>query len=55
MESFLRRLDIYTTGNIPRTTAMTEILLKILIELFSTLALGTQQIKQGRISEHKAV
>lgn len=50
MENFLRRLDIYT--NIPPTTAMTEILVKILIELLSTLALGTQQIKQGRLSKH---
>ena len=48
MESFLRRLDIYT--KIPPTPAMAEILLKILIELLSTLALGTQQIKQGRLS-----
>ena len=50
MENFLRRLDIYT--NIPATTAMTEILVKILIELLSTLALGTQQIKLGRFSKH---
>jgi len=50
MESFLRRLDIYT--NIPPTPAMTEILLKILIELLSTLALGTQQVKQGRLSKY---
>ncbi len=50
MENFLRRLDIYT--KVPPTVAMTEILIKILIELFSTLALGTQQIKQGRLSEY---
>lgn len=37
---------------IPPTTAMTEILVKILIELFSTLALGTHQVKQGRLSEY---
>ncbi|KAF8266573.1 hypothetical protein EI94DRAFT_1701648 [Lactarius quietus] len=50
MESFLQRLDIY--ANIPPTAAMTEILLKILIELLSTLALVTQQVKQGRLTQH---
>src|SRR6266702_834463 len=49
-ENFLRHLDIYT--KIPPTTAMTEIIVKILIELFSTLALGTHQVKQGRLSEY---
>jgi hypothetical protein len=48
-ESFLRRLDIYT--NIPSTTAMTEIIVKILIELLSTISLAIQQAKQGRLSE----
>src|SRR6266702_1989312 len=47
-ENFLRRLDIYT--KIPSTTAMTEIIVKILVELLSTLALATQQVKQGRLS-----
>ncbi|KAF8467022.1 hypothetical protein DFH94DRAFT_848347 [Russula ochroleuca] len=48
-ESFLRRLDIYT--KIPSTTAMTEIIVKILIELLSTISLAVQQAKQGRLSE----
>ncbi len=30
---------------------MTEILVKILVELLFTLALATQQVKQGRLSE----
>ena len=47
-ENFLRRLDIYI--KIPPTTAMTEIVVKILVELLSTLALATQQVKQGRLS-----
>ncbi|KAH8994011.1 hypothetical protein EDB92DRAFT_1944287 [Lactarius akahatsu] len=46
-ENFLRRLDIYT--KIPSTTAMTEIVVKILVELLSTIALATQQVKQGRL------
>jgi hypothetical protein len=49
IENFLRRLDVYT--KIPPTTAMTEMVVKILVELLSTLALATQQVKQGRLSE----
>ncbi|KAI0290186.1 hypothetical protein B0F90DRAFT_1921140, partial [Multifurca ochricompacta] len=49
IESFLRRLDIYT--KIPLTMAMTEIVVKILVELLSTLALATQQVKQGRLKK----
>jgi hypothetical protein len=48
-ESFLRRLDIYT--KIPSTTAMTEIIVKILIELLSTISLAIKQAKEGRLSE----
>ncbi|KAH9981651.1 hypothetical protein BJV74DRAFT_797820 [Russula compacta] len=46
IENFLSRLDIYT--RIPTTPAMTDILVKIIIELLSTLALATKQVKQGR-------
>lgn len=53
MESFLQRLEIYT--NIPPTPAITEILLKILIELLSALALVTQQLKQGRLSKYSGL
>ena len=48
-ESFLRRLDIYT--KIPSTTAMTQTIVKILIELLSTISLAVRQAKQGRLSE----
>ena len=48
-EHFLIRLDIYT--KIPLTVAMTEMVVKILVELLSTLALATKQIKQGKPSE----
>ncbi|KAH9010235.1 hypothetical protein EDB84DRAFT_1544401 [Lactarius hengduanensis] len=48
-ENFLRRLDIYT--KIPSTEAMTEIIVKILVELLSTLALATQQVRQGRFKK----
>ena len=49
MEHFLKRLDIYT--KFPPTPAMTEIVAKIMVELLSTLALATKQIRQGRPSE----
>ena len=48
IELFLKRLDIYT--KIPPTLAMTEIV-KIMVELLSTLALATKQINRGRPSE----
>jgi hypothetical protein len=47
-ENFLKRLDIYT--KIPPTTAMTEIIVKILIELLSIFAIATREVKQGRLS-----
>jgi hypothetical protein len=49
IENFLRRLEIYT--KITPTVAMTEIVVKILVELLSTLALATKQIKEGKSSE----
>jgi len=49
IEHFLNRLDIYT--KIPPTVALTEITVKILVELLSTLALTTRQIKQGKTSK----
>ena len=49
VEHFLNRLDIYT--KIPPTAGMTEIIIKILVELLSILALATKQLQQGRLSE----
>jgi len=49
IEHLLNRLDIYT--HIPRTPAMDEMVGKIMIELLSTLALATRELKQGRSSE----
>jgi hypothetical protein len=49
IEHFLKRLDIYT--KVPPTPAMTEMVVKILVELLSILALATTQIRQGRPSE----
>ena len=49
IEHFLDRLDIYT--RVPHTAAMTEMVVKLLVELLSTLALATKQIKEGKSSE----
>jgi hypothetical protein len=46
---FLNRLEIYT--EIPATEAMNEMIVKILVELLSTLALTTKETKQGKLSE----
>ena len=49
IESFLSRLDIYT--KIPLTPAMKGVIVKIMAEVLSTLALATKQVKQGRLRE----
>ena len=49
IERFLRRLDIYT--RITPTPAMGEIVVKIIVEMLSTLGLATRELKQGRPSE----
>ena len=49
IENFLRRLRIYT--DIPLTPTMSEVVIKILVEILSVLALATKQIKRGRFSK----
>ena len=49
IENFLDRVNVYT--RIPHTPAMDEIVVKILVELISTLALVTEELKQRRSSE----
>ena len=49
IEHFVNRLYIYT--RIPPTPVMDEIVIKILLELISPLALVTEQLKQRRSSE----
>jgi hypothetical protein len=49
LENFLSRFSIY--AEIPPTPALTNVLVKIIVELISTLALATKQVKQGRFSE----
>jgi hypothetical protein len=50
IEQYVNCLDIYT--RIPLTPAMVEIVLKIMAELLSTLALATRELKQGRLGEY---
>ena len=49
IEGFLNRLAIYTKLSL--TPIMAEIIVKILVELLSTLAVVTKQVEQGRSSE----
>jgi hypothetical protein len=48
-DNFLSRLSIY--AGIPPTPALANVLVKIIVELLSMLALATKQVKQGRFSE----
>ena len=47
--NFLKRLEIYTA--VPVTPLMTDIIVKIMVELLSVLALATKQVKQGKLSK----
>ena len=47
--NFLKRLRIDT--DIPMTPSMTDVIVKIMVELLSVFALATKQIKQGRFSK----
>jgi len=49
VENFLLRLRIYTEIKEP-ADAMTEVVIKIMAELISVLALATKQIKLGKFS-----
>jgi hypothetical protein len=49
IENFFKRLESYT--KVPATTAMTEIIVKIMAEVLNIFAIATKEIKQGRASE----
>jgi hypothetical protein len=48
IENFTSRLKIYT--KIQPTPALTETVIKILVELLGVMALATKQVNQGRLS-----
>ena len=49
IEGFFKRLESYT--EVQPTDAMTDVIMKIMIEVLSILAIATKQIKRGRSSE----
>ena len=49
IECFFKRLESYT--EVPPTGAMADVIVKIMVEVLSILAIATKDIKQGRSSE----
>jgi hypothetical protein len=49
MEHFFQRLEIYI--EVSPTPEMIDIIVKIMVEVLSILAIATKEIKQGRTSE----
>jgi hypothetical protein len=47
--NFFFRLEIYT-GARP-TTAMTDIIVQIMVEVLTVLGIATKEVKRGRLSE----
>ena len=50
IEGFFRRLESYT--EVPPTASMIDVIVKIMIEILSILAIATKEIRQGRSSEY---
>jgi hypothetical protein len=49
IERFFGRLEIYT--GITPTTAMRGIIIEIMVEVLTILAIATKEVKRGRLSE----
>jgi hypothetical protein len=49
VENFFKRLETYT--EVRPNAAMTDIIVKIMVEVLNVLAIATKEIKQGRTSE----
>jgi hypothetical protein len=49
IENFFRRLETYI--EVPPTVGMTDIIVKIMVEVLSLLSIATKEIKQSRASE----
>ncbi|KAI0301677.1 hypothetical protein B0F90DRAFT_1840328, partial [Multifurca ochricompacta] len=50
VENFFKRLETYT--EVPPTAAMTDIIVKIMVEVLGVLALATKEIKQGSAKKY---
>ncbi|KAH8986720.1 hypothetical protein EDB92DRAFT_1818202 [Lactarius akahatsu] len=48
IENFFKRLESYT--EVPPTDAMTDIIVKIMVEVLNIFAIATKEVKQGRTS-----
>lgn len=48
IENFFGRLAIYT--EVPSTPEMTDMMVKIMVEVLAILGIATKEIKQGRTS-----
>ena len=53
IEGFFKRLESYT--EVRPTEAMTDVIVKIMIQVLSILAIATKQVKQGRSSESLSI
>ena len=49
IELFFRRLEMYT--EVPPTTGMMDVIVRIMVGVLSVLGIATEEIKQGRMSE----
>ena len=49
VERFFQRLEIYT--GITPTPAMTNMIVDIMVEVLTILAMATKEVKRGRLSE----
>ena len=49
IETFFRRLEAYL--EVPTAAGMTDIIVKIMVEVLSILSIATKEIKQSRASE----
>jgi len=49
IENFFKRLESYT--EVKPTSAMTDIIIKIMVEVLTILGIATKEVEQGRSSE----
>ena len=53
IETFFQRLEIYT--EVPRTSEMMDIVVRIMVEVLSILGIAMKEIKQGRMSKYSLI
>ena len=49
IEKFFKRLELYI--EVTPTSAMTDIIIEIMVEVLTILGIATKEIRQGRLSE----